>query len=65
MTDHKKPETIADENLETMYGGSSGAGKARLRDLSLVKYVDTTEVTQGDGFITVGHEGGTGLKKDG
>ena len=65
MTDQKKPETIADEDLDTVQGASGGGGgKARLGDLKFVKYVDTTESSRGDGFIAFGTEG-TGLKQPG
>ncbi len=64
MTDQKNPETLADEDLDTVQGAGSGGGKVRLRDLTLTKVVDDTKSTQGASFIAFGNDG-TGLKNGG
>ena len=54
MTDQKKPETIADEDLDTAQGGFASWGTGTLQVNAKQK--------KGDGFITFGAE--TGLAKD-
>ena len=53
MTDQKKPEIIDEEDLDAVQGA---AGKARFAEFSVMKQVDNTSTSQGDGFITMGAE---------
>ena len=47
MTDQKKPEIIDEEDLDAVQGA---AGKARFAEFSVMKPVDNTSTSQGDGF---------------
>ena len=47
MTDQKKPEIIDEEDLDAVQGA---AGKARFDEISVMKQVDNTSTSQGDGF---------------
>lgn len=60
MTDQKKPEALADDDLDTVQGA---AGKARFVEFQAMKQVDTTSTSQGDGFASWG-TGTMSLKED-